>query len=167
MKIFLIRLCLAGLGSVLAVTMPFSTVAVEPRPLSVPELNDLIEPWIFVRASEASTLFIDEAFEGREPYGHLVVRGEKDFQWLEFDGSVTRLWNVSAFVRDEKQLTLTLIPVAGDGATEPSQLVVYPYWDIDDCLIMIRFDPGAEENPVRFSTPYAFKHQLPFLEPEG
>ena len=135
--------------------------------MTVPELKELIQPWLFVRASEASTLFIDESFRGREPYGHLTVVREGKYQWLEFDGKQTTLWDVVEVARDARQLTLQLTSTVGGQETKDARLVIYPYWDIDNCLVMIRFDDGAEENPVRFSTPYSFKRELPYLVPEG
>lgn len=156
----LVSVCLVAYSAYL------SAQSATPKPLPVPKLQDLIQPWIFVRASEASTLFIDESFKDREPYGHLVVLGEKRTQWLEFDGKETTLWDVTGATRNEKELTLRLVPTAGETEKKPSRLVIYPYWDIDHCLVMIRFDPGAEENPVRFSTPYSLKDDLPHLAPE-
>ncbi len=158
-KLFvLLWVCAVGLGA---------SEVNAPKPLSVPKLDDLIQPWVFVRASEASTLFIDDQFRGREPYGHLLAIGNDRFQWLEFDGSATTVWDVTEIHRSEKQLTLHLSATATDREKKPSRLVVYPYWDIDHCLVMIRFVPGAEENPVRFCTPYAFKDNLPYRVPEG
>ena len=158
MPAFLTRLALALLAS--------TALALAKNPYPVPTLNDLIKPWIFVRASEASTLFIDENFKDREPYGHLVLFGKDSHLWLEYDGTRTQLWRVTKEIRDEKQLTLTLRPFENPEA-KLSKLLIYPYWDIDHCLVMIRFDPEAEENPVRFSTPYEFKTTLPYLAPEG
>lgn len=143
-----------------------SAQAIIPEPLPVPTLRDLIEPWIFVRASEASTLFIDDNLKNREPYGHLLVADNNQYHWLEFDGTRTELWKVSGIDRSEKQLTLHLTPINGHEDGRASRLVIYPYWDIDNCLVMIRFDPDAEENPVRFSTPYGLKSTLPHLTPE-
>ena len=153
MRSFLISLC--ALASLAA-------PAFAANPLGVPDLEDLVQPWLFVRASEASTLFIDEAFKDSEPYGLLLKKGEDGHAWLEFDGEKTTVWQVDGTERNEKQLTLSLTR-----ENRTSKLVVYPYWDIDHCLIMIRFEPDAEENPVRFATPYHFMKELPYLEPEG
>ncbi|MEM9282381.1 MAG: hypothetical protein AAGA96_11170 [Verrucomicrobiota bacterium] len=153
MRSFLIRLSI-----LIGLTSPLFGA----NPLDVPDLDDLIQPWLFVRASEASTLFIDEAFEGSEPYGLLMKKEDGGHVWLEFDGENSAMWTVESFEKGEKQLTLQL----SQGAST-SKLVVYPYWDIDHCLIMIRFVQDAEENPVRFATPYQFKDSLPYLEPEG
>lgn len=139
-----------------------ATPAFGANPLDVPELKDLVQPWLFVRASEASTLFIDEAFEGSEPYGLLLQKEGGGHAWLEFDGESSLMWSVDSSEKSEKQLTLQL-----SRGEKTSKLVVYPYWDIDHCLIMIRFEPDEEENPVRFATPYQFKDELPYLEPEG
>jgi len=136
------------------------------NPLPVPELEDLLQPWIFTRASEASTLFIEKDFKGREPYGNLFQLSEEVWVWAEYDGEFTQLWKILSHEKDEKQLVLMLQPLAEPEA-EPSKLVVFPYWDIDHCLVMIRFVPDGEENPVRFATPYSFKDELPYLEPEG
>ncbi len=150
-------------GVAMAIGFLASLFAKEAAPLGVPKVSDLVQPWLFVRASEASTLFIDESYEGREPYGHLTLSktGEPE-SWLEYDGAATAVWKVGEVTRTDQQLELELF-----GSSSKSKLVVYPFWDIDDCLIMIRFDEGQEENPVRFSTPYYYKDTLPYLEPEG
>ena len=150
----------------LLLLMGTASLAFAKNPHPVPTLDNLIKPWIFVRASEASTLFIDENFKSREPYGHLILLEKDSFLWLEYSGTQTQLWQVTKSTRDEKQLTLLLQPFE-DPAAKPSRLVIYPYWDIDHCLVMIRFDPEAEENPVRFATPYELKTTLPYLAPEG
>lgn len=142
------------------------SAALGKEPLPVPELEDLRHPWLFVRASEASTLFIDKNFKNREAYGNLLELSDGVKLWAESDGVVTELWQVISSEKDDKQLTLQLQPLANPTA-EPSRLVVFPYWDIDHCLVMIRFVPDADENPVRFATPYHFKDELPYLEPEG
>ena len=155
-----------GLLALLTLHPRLSAQTIVPAPLPIPSLKDLIEPWIFVRASEASTLFIDDSLKNREPYGHLLVGEDNRYQWLEFDGKRTKRWKVAGTDRNEKQLTLHLTPIEEPVNGGTSRLVIYPYWDIDNCLVMIRFDPGAEENPVRFSTPYGFKSTLPHLTPE-
>ncbi len=163
MKAFYQERNVSWISAIVACASIYCLAAVAPKPLAVPQIKDLIQPWIFVRASEASTLFIDETLKGREPYGHLIVLDESRYQWLEFDGVSTALWNVTCIERDERQMTVHLQSIVANPEAKPSRLVVYPYWDIDDCLVMIRFDPGAEENPVRFSTPYSFKGNLPYL----
>jgi len=132
----------------------------------VPELVDLQEPWLFVRASEASTLFMDENFKEAAPFGHLALLSSGVKLWTEFDGRKTEFWIVLSSEKREKQWTLELQPLAKPKA-DPERLVIYPYWDIDQCLVMIRFVPGAAENPVHFATPYEFKDSLPYLAPEG
>ena len=119
-----------------------------------------------MRASEASTLFIDKNLKGTEPYGHLIVLGKNNFQWLEFDGQKTTRWKITAIDRNEKQLTLQFSTPTGNSTPSSPRLVIYPYRDIDNCLVMIRFDPEAEENPVRFATPYSVKEKLPYQTPE-
>lgn len=141
--------------------------ASEPKPLAVPKIKELIQPWIFARASESSMLFLDKSFKGREPYGHLVVLGKEKYRWLEYDGIRTTLWDIVKIERTDKQLTLYFAKTDTDKAQSPPRLVIYPYWDIDNCLVMILFNPEAEENPVRFSTPYSKKEELPYLLPEG
>ena len=136
----------------------------EAGPQPVPRLTHLIQPWAFVRASEASTLFIDEAFKGRAPYGHLIVLDAGKYQWLEFDGKATTIWKVREIKEGEADLQFSLKPVTEGG--EPGRLLVYSYRDIDDCLVMIRFAEGAKENPVRFTTPYSGLKNLPYGKPE-
>lgn len=126
-------------------------------PHPTPKLKDLLTPWVFARASEASTLFIEPHFKGKEPYAHLLnVNGS--YQWFEFTGEHSLLWKVLSFEETEKELTLHL---EGGG-----KVLAFPYWDIDHCLLIIRFDPDADENPTRFATPYQYLDTIPFMEGE-
>ncbi len=144
--------------SILITLLLLCTVALAREPHPVPVLKDLHKPWVFARASEASTLFIEPHYKGIEPYGHLI-QGAETMHWVEFDGKQSRLWKILSYVEGEKELTLTL----DDGG----QLLVFPYWDIDHCLLIIRKDPNAEENPTRFAVPYDFLPTLPYMEGEG
>ena len=129
----------------------------DPQPHPVPKLKDLYKPWVFARASEASTLFIEPHFKEKEPYGHVVhVNGKLD--WLEFDGEKFLTWNIAKYEESDRELTLYL---QGGG-----KVLIFPYWDIDHCLLMIRFDPSAEINPTRFSVPYQLLPTIPYLEGE-
>ena len=135
-----------------------NTVVVKPpNPHPVPKLVDLYKPWVFARASEASTLFIEPHFKGSEPYAHLIKQ-EKVLHWFEYDGKQSHLWKVTKYTEDDKELTLFL-----EGG---AKVVVFPYWDIDHCLLIIRFDPSLEENPTRFSVPYQHLKGIPYLEGE-
>lgn len=129
----------------------------EPNPHPVPKLTDLYKPWIFARASEASTLFIEPHFKGKEPYGHLIKKNES-LQWFEFDGNQSFVWNVSRYEETEKELRLFL----EDGG----KVLIFPYWDIDQCLLIIRFAPDSEENPTRFSVPYQHLSKIPYMKGE-
>jgi len=63
--------------------------------------------WVFARASEASTLFIEPHFKGSEPYAHLIKQ-EKVLHWFEYDGKQSHLWKVTKYTENEKELTLFL-----------------------------------------------------------
>ena len=128
-----------------------------PNPYPVPKIADLYKPWVFARASEASTLFIEPHFKGVEPYAHLIKQ-EKVLHWFEYDGKRSHLWEVIKYTEGDKELTLFL-----EGGTK---IVLFPYWDIDQCLLIIRFEPTEEENPTRFSTPYQYLSKIPYLKGE-
>ena len=128
------------------------------KPHPVPTIADLHKPWLFARASEASTLFIEPHFKGKEPYAHVIKIKDK-LQWMEYDGSGFKLWEVEATKTDKKELTLLL---KGGG-----RVLIFPYWDIDHCLVMIRFAPGKETNPTRFAVPYHLLPKVPFQKAEG
>ena len=128
-----------------------------PKPHPVPKLADLYKPWVFARASEASTLFIEPHFKGSEPYGHLVKTADALY-WFEFDGKKSDLWVVTEYKEADKQLELHL--------ENGSRVLIFPYWDIDHCLLIIRKDSKLENNPTRFSVPYTLLPSIPYLEGE-
>jgi len=127
------------------------------KPHPVPSIKDLYQPWVFARASEASTLFIEPHFKEREPYAHVVQTDEK-FKWLEFDGEKFHTWNITKYEESEKELTLHL----KDGG----KVLVFPFWDVDHCLLMIRFAPKEVINPTRFAVPYQLLPSIPYMEVE-
>ena len=128
------------------------------KPHPVPELKDLYKPWIFARASEASTLFIEPHFKGAEPYAHLI-NSKKKLQWFEYDGVKGTIWNITHYTKTNKDLTLYI--ENGD------RVVITPYWDIDHCLLIIRFTSDEEINPTRFAVPYKNLTSIPYQKPEG
>jgi len=100
-------------------------------------------------------LFIEPHFKGRIPYGHLI-QTEQSLYWFEFNGKKSFLWKVTQFTEQEKQLKLDL--------GKAGEVLIFPYWDIDHCLLIIRKDPEADENPTRFAVPYEHLKSIPFLE---
>ena len=127
----------------------------ERQPHPTPKLKDLYKPWVFARVSEANTLFIEPHFKGKIPFGHLI-KTDQSLYWCEFDGEKNFLWKVTKFTEQDKQLSLEL----GDAG----EVLVFPYWDIDHCLLIIRKDPKAKENPTRFAVPYQHLGAIPFLK---
>lgn len=143
-------------------TLSFSVLIIcadphKPLPHPVPKLKDLYKPWIFARASEASTLFIEPHFKGKVPYAHIIQTKNKLY-WFEFDGIHSSLWKVHKYSEQEKQLTLYL----EDGG----EVLILPYWDIDHCLLIIRKIPTKEENPTHFAVPYQHLQSIPFIKGE-
>lgn len=120
-----------------------------------PKLKDLYKPWLFARASEANTLFIEPRFKAKIPFGH-VIKTDQLLFWCEFDGERNYLWKVTKSAEQDGQLTLEL----GDAG----EVLVVPYPEIDHCLLIIRKDPKANENPTRFAVPYRFLGTIPFLK---
>jgi len=127
------------------------------KPHPVPKLKDLHRPWVFARASEASTLFIEPHFKNTEPYAH-IVQTAKTLEWLEFDGRAFHKWKILKYTESDKELTLYL--------TNGEKVLIVPYWDIDHCLLMIRFAPKSDTNPTRFAVPYQLLPSIPYMEAE-
>ena len=112
-------------------------------------LNTLPKAMRYARASEASTLFINESIAKRPPYLKFIEKNNKIIL-EDFDGRNLQKYSVKKVVRQNKELTLTLI-----NSLQPNQketyFVIYPYWDIDDAFVVIQKIPGQEENPVKWA----------------
>jgi len=143
------------LALLLSLVTSLSCLGQKPHP--VPKLKDLHRPWVFARASEASTLFIEPHLKDKEPYALLIKTADK-LEWLEFDGKRFHQWKVTKYTESDKDLTLYL----DDGG----KVLVSSYWDIDHCLLIIRFAPGKEINPTRFAVPYYLLPTIPHMEAE-
>lgn len=141
----------------LYLSMLFQTFVFAAKPHLVPKLTDLQKPWVFARANEASALFIEPHHKGSEPYAH-IIRTDEKLQWFEFNGENSLIWDVIRFTETDKELTLYL-----QGG---NKVLFTPYWDIDHCLLVIRFSPEEEINPTRFAIPYQFISSLPYQKAE-
>lgn len=128
------------------------------NPHPVPKLKDMYQPWLFARVSEASSLFIEPQYKNKVPYAHIVQTGNK-IEWIEFNGSKFERWEVSKYKESNKDLTLYLIG--------GSKVLITPFWDIDQCLLIIRFTLGEEDNPTRFSVPYQLLSTIPYMKGDG
>ena len=112
-------------------------------------LADLPKSMRYARASEASTLFINESVAKKPPY--LKITDENNQIILEdFDGKDLRKYKLKNISRQNKELTLTLSDQAKSDSKE-AYYVIYPYWDIDDAFVVIQKIPGQEENPVKWA----------------
>lgn len=120
-----------------------------------PKLAHFYKPWLFARVSEANTLFIEPHFKGKIPFAHLI-KTDHSLSWCEFDGEKNFLWEITKVDEQDSQLTLEL----GDAG----EVVVFPYPDIEHCLLIIRKAPNAKENPTRFAVPYQHLGAVPFLK---
>ena len=83
------------------------TIVFAAKPHPVPKLADLKKPWVFARANEASTLFIEPHHKDSEPFAH-IIQTEKKLQWFEFNGKTSLVWDVLRFTETDKELTLYL-----------------------------------------------------------
>ncbi len=118
----------------------------------------------YARASEASTLFINESVAKTPPY--LKFINENNIVILEdFDGKTLRNYLITKITKQNKELTLTLTNRAKANEKE-TYFVIYPYWDIDDAFVVIQKIPGQEENPVKWAIAEKYASRIE-VYPEG
>ncbi len=128
-------------------------------------LNGFTRDWAYARASEASTLFINESVSRNRPYLRIGEGQRGCFRADSFDGRVRRLYEIREITKLRDELVFQLKPVDGFEDAE-SVFTFYPYWDIDDTWVVIQNIPGLEEKPIQFAIPQKLAHRIEVL-PDG
>lgn len=124
--------------------------------------------YVYTRASEASTLFIETRFRGREPH-FILSKSDPDgtsrttpqkWTWKEFDGAKSTTW------------TAELVKISGadrhflltDKEGREHKVLVYPFRDIEQTWVVIHYFPDREENPIFFATPFSRLPEIEYLD---
>lgn len=121
--------------------------------------------WAYARASEASTLFINESVAKARPYLRIGEGQDGCFHAESFDGRLRRLYEIRQITKQRDELVFQLKPIDGSGDKE-SVFTFYPYWDIDDTWVIIQAIPGLDEKPIQFAIPQKLAHRIEVL-PDG
>lgn len=119
-------------------------------------LSPIEQEWLYVRASEASTLFISESEKGNETTYEIVEKGDRRF-FRESNKDTTRSYEID---RIEKENRDYIIHYKDDGFAE--RTLIYPFRDVDEAWVLIHYMPQAE-NPVHFVTHASNKSNIPYL----
>lgn len=128
-------------------------------------LKGFTRDWAYARASEASTLFINESVAKDRPYLRIGEGQNGCFHADSFDGRERRLYGIQEITKQRDELIFQLAPIDGSGDAE-SIFTFYPYWDIDDTWVVIQNIPGLDEKPIQFAIPQKLAHRIEIL-PDG
>jgi len=119
-------------------------------------LSPIEGEWLYVRASEASTLFISESQKGKETT--FSVREDTGrFYFTEMSQGNERSFEIDRIEKDDRTYNLHY---TGDEFAE--RTMIYPYRDVDEAWVLIHFTT-EEENPVHFITRSSNKESIPYL----
>ncbi len=121
--------------------------------------------WAFARASEASTLFINQSIAAAPPFMRIQEPHTGCFKLESFDGRTRTVYDIDRVETRNDEIILHLSAQAGsthDGAV----FTLYPYWDIDDTWVVIQDIPGLEEKPISFALPRELAHRIEVM-PDG
>ena len=119
-------------------------------------LTPLKDEWLYVRASEASTLFISEHNKGKEVTCAIVEEGGQLY-FTEKSAEGTRSFEIDRIEKDDHTYEIFY---QGDDFAEKT--LIYPFRDVDETWVIIHFTPEAE-NPVHFITLASNKDHIPYL----
>ena len=124
--------------------------------------------YVYTRASEASTLFIETKFRGREPHFELSespTAGDsgatpQKWIWKEFDGSKSTTWTAELrkISGADRHFLLT------DKEGREHKVLVYPFRDIEQTWVVIHYFPDRDENPIFFATPFSRLPEIEYLD---
>lgn len=119
-------------------------------------LSPIENEWLYVRASEASTLFISESDKGKETTCAVIEKDGRRY-FTEKSAKETRSFEIKRIEKDDR--TYNLYYTGNDFA---ERTVIYPFRDVDETWVVIHFVPGSE-NPVHFITHASNKSSIPYL----
>lgn len=121
--------------------------------------------WAYARASEASTLFINQSVAKERPY--LRIREAEDgcLQFESFDGRERSVYAVREIVKRRDELVFELSAIGG-ASLDDTIFTFYPYRDIDDTWVVIHAIPGRDEKPIHFAIPQELAHRIEVM-PDG
>lgn len=119
----------------------------------------------YARASEASTLFINDTYAAAPPYLRIEETDPETFLAEDFDGKRKRLFHIASVERTPGDLVFELVPIGTESGAQRSY-TVYPYRDIDDTFVVIQAIADEEEKPVRWAIPAQFGYRIEVM-PEG
>ncbi len=119
----------------------------------------------YARASEASTLFINDTFASTPPYLRIEENPEGVYFAEDFDGERKLFFHIKRVERKNDDLFIDLVPTVQNGGGD-RRYTIYPYTDIDDTFVVIQAISDEEEKPVKWAIPAKFGHRIEVM-PEG
>ena len=128
-------------------------------------LAGMTRDWAYARASEASTLFINEAVAAAPPYMRIREPAPGCLHLESFDGRKRDHYAITEITRQRDELIFRLKPRDDPGAADVV-FTLYPYWDIDDTWVVIQDIHGLEEKPISFALPQHLAHRIEVM-PDG
>ncbi|WOO40236.1 hypothetical protein [Rubellicoccus peritrichatus] len=110
--------------------------------------SPLEDKWVYVRASEASTLFIEKHLKGKERFFSIEndINGQHWFNELSNDTKFS--FRIKEVSRNEMDV---LIHYYAADYPVPQRTLIYPFRDVDDTWVVIHFYDNRE-NVMRFTT---------------
>ena len=119
-------------------------------------LDPLKGEWLYVRASEASTLFLSEHSRGQETTCAIVEK-DGELYFTETAPSGTRSFAIERIEQQDRSYTLRY-----KGHSFAEKTIIYPFRDVDETWVLIHF-VAASENPVHFITLASNRANIPYL----
>lgn len=114
--------------------------------------------WIYARASEASTLFIETKDKGMETFFHIQKDNKSSRLVEKKQGEMLNSYPIKSVNMNGLD-----IEIAYDQEDNvPLKTLIYPYRDIDNTWVIIHYREG--ENDVHFITPSKFLASIDYLD---
>lgn len=109
-------------------------------------LSPLKGEWVYVRASEASTLFIETKNKANETFFEIVEIGNQPF-FKEYSKNFSKKLPIADIKKSGNEIEIFY----QEHSIAPAKTLIYPYRDIPEAWVIIHFNKG-EENKVHFIT---------------
>ena len=135
------------------------------RTTGLEHITTFTRDWAFARASEASTLFVNQSFAKKRPYLRIREAAQGCLQFENFDGREKSVYAVREIVRRRDELVFRLA-ATDNSSQDDTVFTFYPYRDIDDTWVVIQALPGQDEKPIHFAIPQELSHRIEVM-PDG
>lgn len=122
-------------------------------------LSPLEGQWLYVRVSEASTLFIEKAHKGKETTFTIQTHDNQPISFNETQGANQTQYNIKGVERKGDDIHITYEPAENN----PTKTLLYPFRDVDNTWAVIHYYTNRS-NQLYFAAPASVLEGIDYID---